>query len=132
MDSEPCILHPMSLRGSSKYRALGRHEFSPEEKLWVCEYLINSCNDLETDLAPAIRSWCTRYSVRENVLNAWMRVYADHGTFLPVCPVDTEGIRFICAAVRRGQQRCETEAEYAERLQSILAEQIEKTADRLS
>jgi hypothetical protein len=132
MDSKPFILLPISLRGGSKFRALGRHEFSSEEKLWVCEHLMNTCNDLEAELAPAISLWCTRYSVKENVLNTWMNLYAQHGTFLSVCPVDIIGIRVIRAAVRRGRQRGETEAEYAERLQYVLAEQLEETADRCS
>ena len=114
-----------------KYRALGRHRFTPAEKLWVCENMVRTCDDLEVELPPAIRAWCTRYSVREGVLNAWMSTYAEDGVFTEeTCPVDAVGIRAIREAVCRGRQRGETARQYARRLQEVLAEQLGGTRER--
>jgi hypothetical protein len=112
---------------------LGRHKFTAEEKLWVCEYLVNSSDDLDRDLIPAIHVFSARYDIPLNSLLKWINVYANGADFSdPVALLDATGIVAIRDTVAIGRQDSETEAEYQDRLMGVLDRELSATASRRS
>ena len=68
----PSVLFPMLLRNGSRYRSLRRHNFSSEEKMWICKNLVDSCDELDNDLIDQIKSFCLRYDLSSKIIVNWL------------------------------------------------------------
>ncbi len=71
---QPRIFEPITLRRGSKYRALWRYVFSPEEKEWVCRALSEQRGPRNTSNNRLV-SFSIRYSLPEHGLQEWLDTY---------------------------------------------------------
>ncbi len=79
--SAPSIFRPMSLKNGDKYRALQRYCFNAVEKLWVCNHIISSCEDIESNIVDDVLLFCTRYHLNPSIVTSWINRYADGVSF---------------------------------------------------
>ena len=92
----------MQLRVNSRYRSLASHKFSPEEKLFVCESLINLCDDYAEELLAYSRLFSQRYSVNIKDILDWITIYSEDGDLsLPLCPIDNIGLTAIVDLIKQ-------------------------------
>ena len=95
----------MQLRVNSRYRSLASHKFSPEEKLFVCESLINLCDDyadFAEELLAYSRLFSQRYSVNIKDILDWITIYSeDSDLSLPLCPIDNIGPTVIVNLIKQ-------------------------------
>ena len=61
----PTIFQPICLRNGYKYRALLRYCFDADEKMWVCNHIISSCEDIEISIVGDIILFCNRYRLNQ-------------------------------------------------------------------
>jgi hypothetical protein len=95
IESMPSILQPILLRDGMKFRALTRYQFTLDDKLWVCRHLVNSVDDIDAELSPAVRVFCAKYSMPVRQVVEWIDIYSDGGDFdAPAASLlDTTGIQ---------------------------------------
>ena len=100
----PDAFIPLNLRSGLKYRNLKRHAFSAPEKTWVCEHLILGTDDLDKDLVPAIRDFCSVYNMNFKDAIFWMKLYSNECSFdaTESCLIDNKGITAIQKATKVG------------------------------
>lgn len=79
--SVPSVLYPLLLRSGWRYRSLRRHPFSSEEKIWICKNIVDSCNDIDTDLAKDIKSFSLRYDIPSMGIVHWINECVNGGVF---------------------------------------------------
>ena len=109
-DITPAIFRIIPLRNGAKYRALQRYRFNAEEKLWVCNRIVSSCEDIESKIDSDISIFCERYHLNPNIITAWINQYADGLSFItPNCPIDTEGVNAIRGLIAIGARIGETD-----------------------
>ena len=102
-DSTPTIFLPISLRSGDKFRALRRYCFNTEEKQWVCDHIVSSCDDIESKIDCDIVLFCKRYQLNPSIVTSWINQYADGISFnVRVCPVDSVGINIIRGVLEIG------------------------------
>ena len=133
MDSSmvPVVLIPMALRSGFRYRSLHRHHFTPEEKAWVCNYLVQSCEDLDNELVAAVKAFCLRYNIRSKVVVQWLEAVSNGEDFdAAALPLDQIGLRFIQESIDRGQGFMETDTQYQERLKKLFNAEVQHTIAR--
>ena len=115
--STPTIFRPIHLRNGDKFRALQRYSFNAEEKLWVCNYIVSSCDDIETKIDGDVALFCKRYQLSPTIVRSWINQYADGISFNErVCPLDSIGINVIRELVAIGAQSGESYSNYQNRL----------------
>ena len=85
--------------------SLASHKFSPEEKLFVCESLINLCDDyadFAEELLAYSRLFSHRYSVNIKDILDWITIYSEDGDLsLPLCPIDNIGPTVIVDLIKQ-------------------------------
>jgi len=92
----------MQLRVNSRYRSLASHKFSPEEMLFVCESLINLCDDYAEELLAYSKLFSQRYSVNFKDILDWITIYSEDGDLsLPLCPIDNIGPTVIADLIKQ-------------------------------
>ena len=130
--SWPLIFVPLNLRSGLKYRRLSRHIFSASDKLWVCQHLLVSCSDLDTDLMPAVRIFCGLYNIKLQVIIDWLKLYSDGGNLNnpTMCPIDEEGVNSIHQVINVGCRIDEPFELYLVRLNSIIRNELLMTNSR--
>lgn len=69
----PDIFHPFTLRSGTKYRALGDHVFTIEEKIYVCQLFINNYRHFAVE--ENTRNFCTRHNIRIEDVDVWINAY---------------------------------------------------------
>ncbi len=131
----PAIFNPLNLRSTLKYRSLGRHRFSLFEKFWACVQILNSAQDLDVDLEPAIHGFCKRYVIPLSSVIEWINIFVNDHNYdndsevESDCPLDSVGISAISEAVRVGSYSNESPSCYDNRLYDLLDEHLKRTAD---
>ncbi len=128
----PSIFWPIHLRNGDKYRALQRYRFSAEEKLWVCDHIVSSCEDIESDIDGDISVFCKRYHLNPSIVIVWINQYADGVSFTQrICPIDSNGIHFISGLIARGANIGESQIDYQNRLYDcVIVEKNRSYLDR--
>lgn len=127
----PPVLFPMILRSGVRYRSLRRHQFTSEEKAWVCKYLVDSVDDLDNEFVAAVRSFCDRYDIHSRVIVQWLDAASNGEDFdAAALPLDQVGLRLFQECIDRGRSVLESEAEYEQRLTYLLAAEVKSSIAR--
>ena len=119
MDDAPTVFQPRVLRHVIKYRCLRKHNFSMDEKLWACKFLVDSCGDMDHELMPAVIGFCDKYDIKRCDIVNWLDIYS-HGEDYFICSYDRSNFSIFCANLRLGQQAGESAKEFQDRLLYIL------------
>ena len=131
-----CIFQPLILRSGPLYRGLGRHIFSPAEKAFVCQVLVEEkCQPQQ--LQTSIRAFCLMYSIGEYGVNMWIRQYkAGEAMCAGPCLVEAEELPLDDIAVAAILQYPSTrrldegQSHYQNRWNIFLHDQMCATANR--
>jgi hypothetical protein len=110
---------------------LRRHHFTPEEKTWICNYLIESCDDLDNELVAEIRAFGVRYEIPLRAIVQWLEAVSNAEEFdAAALPLDQIGLRLFQECIDKGRDLVESEAQYEERLRYLFAAEVQNTIAR--
>lgn len=129
----PSIFMPLALRGSFKYRGLGRHVFSVAEKTWLCNFIIG--NRALHDRAAIVVALCERYSIDHHTVEEWVSLYSRGAEMAPgsagVVPVlDGRGMRLMQQFMRAGPREDESDTDHQSRFIDFMKGEMENSIHR--